>query len=803
VAVAERKPVILNVDDDEANRYSVTRSLSLAGFDVTEAADGADALRRAAAERPDLIILDVRLPDTSGFEVCRRLKADPATRRIPVLHLSAKCVTADDAASGLDGGADAYLVRPVEPVVLAATVRALLRGRWSEDRLREAEARHRLILRNITDHAIYLTDPAGVVTDWFEGAERVKGYTRAEAVGQHVSMFFTPEQVAAGEVEREIAEAREHGRAEREGWRVRKGGERFWVNETLAAVRDADGALLGFTKISRDLTDRKRLEDALRAGEERLRLLVENIRDHAVHTLDPDGRVTSWNPGAERVFGYAAEEIVGRDFAAFFTPEDRARNEPAKELATAVAAGQASDDRWQVRKDGTRFWANGVTSAMRDAGGHLLGFAKVCRDQTAAKQLAEQRERLLAQERVARAEAERAAVVRDEFLAVVSHELRTPLSAILIWTKMLRAGAVGEGQRAEALATVEHSAEAQRQLIDDLLDTSQMLSGNLRLHVREVDPASIVEASLEAVGPMAEAKGVAVEASLDRRAGRVRLDPDRFRQVVWNLVNNAVKFTDKGGRVGVVLRREDGRLRVEVSDTGRGISREFLPHVFERFRQQDASTTRTAGGLGLGMAITRQLVELHGGSIAADSPGEGGGATFTVELPVADVRAKAGPKGRRPTRVGTEKAWRPSPVLAGLSVLLVEDEVVTRTAVRWLLEQCGARVTAVESADRAVAAFRESPAGDGRYDVLVCDVGLPGRDGYEVIREVREIEGGREGGRTMPAVALTAYVRPADRERALAAGYQRHIGKPVEPAELVATVAGLARRTDIDLAGRQ
>ncbi|MDB5295823.1 MAG: hypothetical protein JWO31_1806 [Phycisphaerales bacterium] len=792
--MAERKPVVLNADDDEANRYAVTRVLRAAGFDVTEAADGAAALRKAAVEKPDLIILDVRLPDMDGFEVCRRLKADPAATRIPVLHLSARYVTSEDAANGLDGGADAYLVRPVDPVVLVATVRALLRGRRTEERLREAEARHRLILRNITDHAIYLTDPAGVVTDWFEGAERVKGYTRDEAVGRHVSMFFTPEQVAAGDVEREIDEAAERGRAEREGWRVRKGGERFWVNETLAAIRDGEGRLLGFTKISRDLTDRKRLTDALRDSEERLRLLVENIRDHAVHTLGPDGRVTSWNPGAERVFGYAADEIVGRHFAAFFTPEDAAKGEHEMELATAVAAGQASDDRWQVRKDGTRFWANGVTSAMRDAGGLLLGFAKVCRDQTEAKRLAEQRERLLAQEQVARREAERAAVMRDEFLAVVSHELRTPLSAILIWTKMLRAGAVSGPQAAEALATVEQSAEAQRQLIEDLLDTSQMLSGNLRLHVRDVEPASAVEASLEAVRPMAEAKGVAVEASLDRRAGLVRLDPDRFRQVVWNLVNNAVKFTDAGGRVSVALRREDGRLRVEVSDTGRGISPEFLPHVFERFRQQDGSTTRTAGGLGLGMAITRQLVELHGGTIAADSPGEGRGATFRVELPLADARAKSGRKGRRPKRAGADEAWSPSPVLAGLNVLLVEDEAGNRTAVQWLLEQCGATVTAVGSADRAVVAFRDPPAGRGGYDVLVCDVGLPGRDGYEVLREVREVERERGGGTPVPAVAVTAFARREDHDRALAAGFRTHLSKPVQPAELVAADAAPGRR---------
>jgi PAS domain S-box-containing protein len=658
---------------------------------------------------------------------------------------------------------------------------------------REAQRRFSLLVQNVPDYAIFMLDPEGRVTIWNDGAARLKGYTEQEILGRHFSIFFTPEDQARGMPEHERGMAEIHGRYEGEGWRVRKDGTRFWGNEILTALRGADGQLVGFTKVARDLTDRKRMEDALREGEERYRLLVENIRDHAVHTIDPDGRITSWNPGAQRAFGYAADEVVGRPVALLFTPEDRAAGQPGRELAAAAADGQASDDRWQMRKDGTRFWANGVTSAIRDGGGALRGFAKVCRDQTDAKRVEEQRERLLERETAARQEAEQAAVIRDEFLAVVSHELRTPLAAILIWAKMLQSGVVRGPQRAEALDTIAQSAEAQRKLIDDLLDTSRMLSGKLRVDLRETDLASVVEAALDAVRPMAEAKGVTLVDSLDPRAGRVLADPDRLQQVAWNLLNNAVKFTDRGGRVDVRLERHDSVLRFEVSDTGRGISPEFLPHVFERFRQQDASTTRAVGGLGLGLAITRQLVELHGGTARAASPGEGMGSTFTVDLPLAAAGAKRG-EGTRAGRAAAAKAWVPSPVLAGLGVLLVEDEPATRTAVQWLLEQCGARVTPADSAARGVAALGHGPGLDRQYDVYVFDVGLPGHDGYELLRQVRAAERKADGGRTVPAVALTAYVRPEDRAMAMAAGYQAHLGKPVEPEALVATVARLAGR---------
>jgi PAS domain S-box-containing protein len=666
----------------------------------------------------------------------------------------------------------------------------------------------RLLVQHVLDYAIFMLDADGRVTVWNEGAARLKGYTEEEIIGQNFAIFFTPEDRQLGKPEYERGMAVAHGRYEGEGWRVRKDGTRFWGNEILTAIRDADGRLTGFTKVARDLTQRKAMEDALRESEERHRLLVENVRDYAVFTLDPDGRVTSWNTGAQRLFGHSSDEIIGRHGSVLFTPEDVATGEHAKELATALTEGRASDDRWQMRKDGSRFWASGVTSAMRDEAGALRGFAKVCRDLTEYKQVEEQRERLLEQEKLARLQAEQAMTMRDEFLAIVSHELRTPLTAILLWAKLMRTGAVSEQERAKVIETIEQSADAQRQLVEDLLDVSRITSGKMRLNVRDADLAVVVRAAAEAVRPMAEAKGIRMELALDERAGQVRADPDRIQQVVWNLLSNAVKFTDRGGRVTVRLGRLDDTVRIEVADTGRGIARGFLAHVFELFRQADATMTRTSGGLGLGLSICKTLVELHGGTITVASPGEGKGATFTVDLPVAGAATEEGPLAHSPAGVAgivssagePRGTFTPAPVLTGVRVLVVEDENHARQAIRWLLEQCGADVTAAASAPEATRAFalgNNGNSGHGRaYDVLVSDIAMPGQDGYEFIEQIRAIERERAIPRPVPAIALTAHARDADRTRAATAGFDAHVAKPVEPGALVAEVVRLTGRAN-------
>ena len=384
-------------------------------------------------------------------------------------------------------------------------------------------------------------------------------------------------------------------------------------------------------------------------------------------------------------------------------------------------------------------------------------------------------------------EAREANRLKDEFLATVSHELRTPLTAILGWAHMLRTGQFEGGSAGRAFETIERNARAQAQLIDDLLDVSRVITGNLRIDVRPVDPNSFIEAAVEAVRPAAEAKGVRVQRVIDTGLVSVLGDPVRLQQVVWNLLSNAIKFTPRGGRVQVRMERVNSHLEISVSDTGAGIAAEFLPYVFDRFRQADQKTTRRHGGLGLGLAIVRHLVELHGGTVRAESGGEGHGSAFTVLLPVAPVYASEAPEARvHPAARDTLPAFECPDRLDGLRVLVVDDEPDTRDMLSAGLGRCGALVTAVGSAEEALAALAAAPP-----DILISDIGMPGEDGYELIRKVRALPA--DGGR-VPAIALTAYARTEDRMQALRAGYQMHVPKPVEMAELAAVTVSLVRR---------
>ena len=378
--------------------------------------------------------------------------------------------------------------------------------------------------------------------------------------------------------------------------------------------------------------------------------------------------------------------------------------------------------------------------------------------------------------------------LKDEFLATVSHELRTPLTAVLGWAHMLRTNQLDERSAAHALETIERNARSQAQLIDDLLDVSRVITGKLRLDVKPIDPGSFIESAIEAVRPAAEAKGIRIREAFDEGVAPVAGDPVRLQQVVWNLLANAIKFTPRGGVVEVRLARVDSHVEIVVSDNGVGIGPEFLPHVFERFRQADMSTTRHHGGLGLGLSIVRHLVELHGGTVEAESAGEGRGATFVVKLPVAAVRQKETKAERvRPLARDTPPAYEYPDRLDGLKVLVVDDEPDTREMLSIVLARCGALVTAAGSTREALAAVEKQ-----RPDLLICDIGMPGEDGYDLIRRVRAMP--ERSDARLPAIALTAYARVEDRLQALRAGYQMHVPKPIELAELIAVAASLVRR---------
>jgi PAS domain S-box-containing protein len=1127
----------------------------------------------------------------------------------------------------------------------------------------EAE-RFRLLVEQVSEYAIFVLDPQGCVVTWNAGAQRIKGYRPDEIIGQHFSKFYRPEDTWKCAYELDVAQR--EGRVEDEGWRVRKDGSLFWANVVITSLRDQTGELVGFAKVTRDLTARRQIEESLRQSEERFRLLLENVRDYAIFMLDERGRITTWNVGAERIKGYRADEIIGQHFSRFYPAEDVRAGKCDMELERAARDGRFEDEGWRIRKDGSRFWANVVITALRDSNGKVFGFAKVTRDLTERKRAEEERLRAgqLAQTRVRamtaiaevlantftaaevasaviergmsvaqadtctlyllnpqtmalelfaehgcnpavlaslrtvtpssgnptyaigtgsapavwienardyaayfpalaalpvtgeraqafaciplvaesrilgmiglgfrqertfagderefihtfarqcaqalararRLESERAAfaladrlrsslsttlrsigdaviatdasgritlmnsvaealtgwredeargrpiteifhivnehtravvpnpvekvlevggivglanhtvliardgreipiddsgapirsedgsttegvvlvfrdvterklaemrsalvsdastvlaqsldyeatiarvaqlavprfadwcavdicagdepkrvavahvdpskielakelarkyprnpeavtgvpqvlrtgiaelhreipdqllvagcvdaehlrIVRelrlrsamivplmkqnrtlgaisfvystsgrtysaddlrtaedlarrcadaienarlylseqearkhadvanrakDEFLAIVSHELRTPLNAIMGWAKLLSSADFDEARRQRAMETIERNAVAMAQLIDDLLDMSRVISGKMKLDIQRVEMLGVMEAAIDSIRPAATAKDIELVPMLEGPTPKIMGDPTRLQQIVWNMLSNAVKFTHKGGRVTVQLCQVGSSIDITVADNGKGIAPSFLPHVFEAFRQEDASISRARGGLGLGLSITRQLVELHGGHITAQSSGEGHGATFTVSLPISTIDTS----GERKEDLGAGAAPHERPHdLRGLRVLVVDDEEDARQLITTILEECECRVMTAASAREALLTLeRERP------DVMLSDIGMPGEDGIELIRNVRRLP--HDHGGSIPAAALTAYARAQDRRAMLNAGYSMHLAKPIEPAELIAAVATLAR----------
>jgi PAS domain S-box-containing protein len=671
----------------------------------------------------------------------------------------------------------------------------------------EGEDRFRLFVESVVDYGIFMLDVGGRIVSWNAGAERMNGYTAEEIIGKHFSVFYAPDEVSAGKCELELKTAAGEGRFEEEGWRVRKDGSRFWANVVITALKNRAGRLIGFGKVTRDLSERKRADEDLRRSEERFRLLIASVKDYAIFILDPTGHVATWNPGAERLKGYSADQIIGQHFSRFYPEEDVKAGKCEWELAGAARDGRFEDEGWRIRKDGTRFWANVVISAIRDESGTLVGFAKVTRDLSERKRHEEERialarteeARRVAEEneerarsladdlRVARDRAEEATRLKDEFLATVGHELRTPLAAILGWARMLQGGLEDPAKVARAVDAIVRNAVAQNHIVDDLLDVSRIIAGQLRLDIDFVDISPVVNAAVDSIRVAAEAKGVAVQVVVNPEAGVIKGDAGRLQQVLWNLLSNAVKFTPRGGRVYLTLRRVDSSIEIEVADNGKGISPDFLPRIFGRFTQQEGSNTRRAGGLGLGLAIVKHLVELHGGTVQAHSDGEGRGATFIVRLPLVPVRASLQrPTSSAASNKASDQIAYPSE-LKGLRVLVIDDEPDARQLVRAVLEGGEAVVRAASSGAEALEMIRlEKP------DVIVSDIGMPVSDGYDFIRKLRQLT--REDGGRIPAVALTAYARAEDRRKALLAGFQNHAAKPTDPQELVVVVANLAGR---------
>ena len=644
-----------------------------------------------------------------------------------------------------------------------------------------------LLVDAVQDYAIFVLSPKGEISSWNLGANRIFGYEEAEIAGRHFSIFYPPELSARPAEELRIAT--EQGRVEDEGWRVRKDGSRFWTNTVITALRDKDGTLLGFGKVTRDLTERRAAEEQLRHSEEMFRLLVDSVRDYAIFMLDPNGYIISWNRGAERLKQYKSDEIIGKHFSVFFPQEDLDNQKPARELAVAVREGRTEDEGWRVRKDGTRFWANVILTAVFDATGTLRGFAKVTRDITAQKEAAETRRALLeqrearlhAEEEKRRAEsgyrvAQEANRAKDEFLMTLSHELRTPMTAILGWARMLPNMQPGDPTFKDAVAAIGRSAQLQARLIDDVLDVSRIVSGKLRLRLETVDIVPVLQAAVDSVRASANARQITLATDFEPNLGAITVDPTRLQQMVWNLLTNAVKFTPKGGRVELTAKRTVSQLQISVIDTGEGIDPRFLPHVFEPFRQAETPSTRTHGGLGLGLSIVRYLSEAHGGNVVAESAGRGQGACFTISLPIRSVR-KTEP-GTMPIQADSSLPQLAS--LSGRHILVVDDDQEGRELISTVLRQAGANVTAVDSATAALEYVdRNQP------DIVITDIAMPEMDGYALQRRLRE----RQQLAAMPIIALTAF--PASAVSADEKAFDLYLRKPIDPFELTEILSRL------------
>ena len=544
---------------------------------------------------------------------------------------------------------------------------------------------------------------------------------------------------------------------------------------------DADGNVTSIIGITTDRTGRKLVEDALRESEERYHALISNVKSYALFGTDLQGIATTWNEGVQRLLGYSRNEFIGLTTEKLFSAEDVANGVHRDELQTAAQDGNSSNDLWMLQKDGTPFFAASVISRATDTGGHVIGFSVVLRDRTAWKLAQQERDTLLERERTFRHEAEQASRLKDEFLATLSHELRSPLNAIVGWVHIARRHAGDNVELARSLDTIERNVRAQTQIVNDLLDMSRIMTGQVRLDTQTIDLRDAVSNAVEAVRPAADLKRVRIEKDLDASIGWTKVDQSRLQQVLWNLLSNAVKFTAPGGRVRVALERVNSHAEIIIQDSGVGIAPAFLPFVFERFRQEDSSTTRRHGGLGLGLSIVKSLAELHGGSVRASSPGEGQGSTFTVSLPIVSVQQEDSASESRGRRIDDMNAL---PRLDHTNVLVVDDEADSLLFFGRLLEECGAHVLLAVDADQAMDVLRTEPV-----DILISDIGMAGADGYQLIGQVRALKDERLS--TIPAVAVTAYARADDRRRLLLAGFQMHMSKPVEPHELIAGISSL------------
>jgi PAS domain S-box-containing protein len=642
----------------------------------------------------------------------------------------------------------------------AKVTRDLTERRRQEEELRHKEERFRSLVEGVKGYAIFMLDIRGIVTTWNAGAEKIHGFAASEILGSHFSRFYPPEALKEGAPEHELQSATMEGRFEDEGWLVRKDGARFWANVVLTAIRDTSGALTGFSKITCDLSERRVHEQKLKDSEVHFRLLVDGVTEYAIIMLDDNGIVSSWNAGAERIKGYKAGEILGRHYSHFYTTEDIAANKPWHQLLRARLEGRVNDEGWRKRKDGRLFWASTVITALHDEKGRLQGFAKVTQDLTQrrhAETLADTAQRM------------------HEFIAMLAHELRNPLAPIRNAVALMGRKGLKDPTLEAMRQTIDRQSVHLTRLLDELLDVNRVARGQFSIEKTPLDLAEVLTRSIETSRPVIDAHGHRLSVDLPGTPLPVVGDEVRLAQAFVNILNNAAKYTPEGGDIALHARANATEVEVRVRDTGKGIAPDQLERVFELFVQVDPNSKGAVGGLGVGLALVRRVIELHAGNVQARSEGLGKGSEFIVRLPLAATQ---------PRVVSTP---RPAPAELAphlLRVLVVDDNRDAANSLEALIQSMGQDVRVAydgESGLRLAQSFHP--------DVVLLDIGLPHISGYDVAHELRKDRA------TKPPllVAVTGWGQEADRQRAAEAGFDHHFVKPVSEAALRSVLSEAAR----------
>lgn len=637
--------------------------------------------------------------------------------------------------------------------------RDLSERRKQELALRDSEERFRLLISGVKDYAIFMLDPRGIVATWNTGAEHIKGYSAREIIGSHFSRFYPPEAIQRNLPETELRGATMQGRFEDEGWRVRKDGSRFWANVIITAIRNPAGQLIGFSKITRELTERRRHEDKLRQSEERFRLLVEGVKDYAIMMLDNEGFLTSWNAGAEHIKGYSAAEIIGKHFSHFYPSEALVAGKPWEELNTARREGRLELEGWRVRKDGTLFWANTIVTALQDSQGRPFGFAMITQDLTRrrhAQVLAETAQRM------------------HEFIAMLAHELRNPLAPIRNAVALMGRKGMNDPTLEAMRQTIDRQSIQLTRLLDELLDVNRIARGQFDIQREPLDIREVVARAVESSRPLIDSHRHSIQVKIPDQPVPVIGDGVRLTQALVNLLNNAAKYTAEGGKISLTLSLRSAEIEVRVRDSGKGIEGHMLEKIFDLFVQVDPSSQDAQGGLGVGLALVRRVVELHGGSVQARSEGKGRGTEFIMRLPgsIQELRA-----------VGT--ASDPSEeALQRLRIMVVDDNKDAADTLDLFLQSMGQVACSVYDGASALAVAQSF-----QPDVVLLDIGLPQMSGYEVAHALHA----QKNGVSKPVlVAITGWGQDADKNRADAAGFQYHFVKPMNENVLRAVLAEIS-----------